>query len=82
MQSGSTSEMIFGVAELVSYISRFSTLYPGDIITSGTPAGVGLSRKPSPLFLKAGDSVSLGIDGLGEQSQTVIAFDQRSDNKL
>lgn len=76
MQSGSTSEMIFGVAELVSYISQFSTLYPGDIITSGTPAGVGLSRKPSPLFLKAGDFLSLGIDGLGEQSQTVIAFDQ------
>jgi len=74
MQSGSTSEMIFGVAELVSYISRFSTLYPGDIITSGTPAGVGLSQKPSPRFLKAGDSVSLGISGLGEQSQPVLAF--------
>jgi len=68
--------MIFGVAELVSYISRFSTLYPGDIITSGTPAGVGLSQKPSPRFLKAGDSVSPGISGLGEQSQPVLDFQQ------
>ena len=66
--------MIFGVAQLVSYISRFMTLLPGDVITTGTPPGVGLGQKP-PLFLKPGDVVRLGIAGLGEQRQKVHAWD-------
>ena len=74
MQSGSTADMIFGVAELVSYISRFGTLHPGDIIATGTPAGVGMSRKPQPVYLKAGDIMTLGVSGLGEQRQTVVPF--------
>ncbi|MDQ6627775.1 MAG: fumarylacetoacetate hydrolase family protein [Pseudomonadota bacterium] len=73
-QNGSTRTMIFGVAELVSYCSRFMTLYPGDLITTGTPPGVGLGMKP-PTYLKAGDEMRLGIDGLGEQRQTVHAWD-------
>ena len=75
MQTGSTRTMIFGVAHLVSYISRFMTLYPGDLISTGTPPGVGMGRKPQPVFLKAGDAMRLGIDGLGEQSQRVFAWD-------
>jgi 2,4-didehydro-3-deoxy-L-rhamnonate hydrolase len=74
MQTGSTKTMIFGVAMLVSYISRFLTLEPGDIITTGTPPGVGAGKKPQPIFLKAGDSVRLGIEKLGEQQQQVIAW--------
>jgi 2-keto-4-pentenoate hydratase/2-oxohepta-3-ene-1,7-dioic acid hydratase in catechol pathway len=74
VQDGSTRTMIFGVAQLVSYISRFMTLYPGDLITTGTPPGVGMGMKPAPLFLKPGDSMRLGIDGLGEQQQTVHAW--------
>jgi 2,4-diketo-3-deoxy-L-fuconate hydrolase len=74
MQNGSTKTMIFGVATLVSYISRFLTLEPGDIITTGTPPGVGMGRKPQPIYLKAGDTVRLGIDKLGEQQQQVIAW--------
>jgi 2,4-didehydro-3-deoxy-L-rhamnonate hydrolase len=74
MQTGSTRTMIFGVAMLVSYISRFLTLEPGDIITTGTPPGVGAGKKPQPIFLKAGDSVRLGIEKLGEQQQQVIAW--------
>ena len=70
-QTGNTRNMVFGVAHLVSYISRFMTLYPGDIISTGTPPGVGLGQKPAPLYLKAGDTMRLGIAGLGEQSQTV-----------
>ena len=73
MQSGSTSTMVFGVAELVSYISRFMTLYPGDLISTGTPPGVGLGQKP-PLYLKPGDEMRLGIAGLGEQHQRVHAW--------
>ncbi|MCZ7865672.1 fumarylacetoacetate hydrolase family protein [Agrobacterium salinitolerans] len=72
-QSGSTSKMIFPIAMLVSYISRFMRLMPGDVITTGTPPGVGLGMNP-PLFLKAGDVVELGIDGLGAQRQIVKAF--------
>ena len=64
--------MIFGVREIVSYVSRFMSLQPGDIIATGTPPGVGLGRKP-PLFLKAGNRMRLGIDGLGEQIQLVVA---------
>jgi 2,4-diketo-3-deoxy-L-fuconate hydrolase len=74
MQSGSTADMIFGVAELVSYISMFGTLHPGDIIATGTPAGVGMSRKPQPVYLKAGDVMTLGVSGLGEQRQTVVPW--------
>ncbi len=74
MQTGNTRTMIFAVATLVSYISRFLTLEPGDIITTGTPPGVGAGKKPHPLFLKAGDTVRLGIEKLGEQQQQVIAW--------
>ena len=70
-QTGSTSTMIFGVAKIVSYLSELMTLLPGDIITTGTPPGVGMGMKP-PQYLKAGDVVSLGIDGLGEQRQQVV----------
>jgi 2,4-diketo-3-deoxy-L-fuconate hydrolase len=74
MQSGNTRTMIFSVRNLVSYISRFMTLLPGDLITTGTPPGVGMGRKPAPVFLKSGDVVNLGIAGLGEQRQTVVSF--------
>jgi 2,4-diketo-3-deoxy-L-fuconate hydrolase len=70
-QNGSTADMIFGVAHLVSYISRYMTLMPGDIISTGTPAGVGLGQRP-PTYLKAGDVVELGIDGLGRQRQQLV----------
>jgi 2-keto-4-pentenoate hydratase/2-oxohepta-3-ene-1,7-dioic acid hydratase in catechol pathway len=69
-QQGNTRTMVFGVAQLVSYISRFMTLYPGDLISTGTPPGVGLGQKPEPVYLKPGDKMRLGIAGLGEQSQT------------
>jgi 2,4-diketo-3-deoxy-L-fuconate hydrolase len=74
MQTGSTRTMIFGVATLVSYTSRFLTLEPGDIITTGTPPGVGMGKKPESIYLKAGDTIRLGIDKLGEQQQQVIAW--------
>ena len=78
MQSGSTRTMIFGVAKLVSYVSQFMTLEPGDIITTGTPPGVGMGVKkdglPAPVFLKRGDVMRLGIEGLGVQTQKVLAF--------
>lgn len=73
-QTGHTSTMIFNVAYLVHYISQFTTLYPGDLITTGTPPGVGMGHKP-PIFLKPGDVMRLGIDGLGEQEQHVKAYD-------
>jgi 2-keto-4-pentenoate hydratase/2-oxohepta-3-ene-1,7-dioic acid hydratase in catechol pathway len=72
MQNGSTKTMVYGVAFLVSYLSQFMTLHPGDVISTGTPPGVGLGMKP-PRYLKAGEVVELGIDGLGRQRQTVIA---------
>ena len=75
MQTGNTRTMIFGVAELVSYVSRFITLHPGDVLTTGTPPGVGMGRKPTPQYLQAGDVMTLGIGGLGCQRQTVISFD-------
>jgi 2-keto-4-pentenoate hydratase/2-oxohepta-3-ene-1,7-dioic acid hydratase in catechol pathway len=75
-QNGSTRTMVFGVAALVSYISRFMTLYPGDLISTGTPPGVGLGQKP-PVYLKAGDEMRLGIEGLGEQRQRVHAWDPK-----
>ena len=74
-QNGSTRTMVFGVAQLVSYISRFMTLYPGDLISTGTPPGVGMGCKPVPVFLKKNDKIRLGIEGLGEQNQTVHAWD-------
>ena len=73
MQTGSTRTMIFDCATLVSYLSQFMTLLPGDIITTGTPPGVGLGMKP-PTYLKKGDVVTLGIEGLGEQKQLVVPF--------
>ena len=73
MQTGSTKTMIFDVKTVVSYISEFMVLEPGDVITTGTPPGVGLGMKP-PKFLKAGDVMSLGIEGLGQQTQKVVAW--------
>ena len=78
MQQGNTRTMIFGVAKLVSYVSQFMTLMPGDVITTGTPPGVGMgikkNGKPAPVFLKRGDVMTLGIEGLGQQTQKVVAF--------
>jgi 2,4-diketo-3-deoxy-L-fuconate hydrolase len=71
-QNGTTADMIFGVAHLVSYISRYMTLMPGDVISTGTPAGVGLGLRP-PVYLKVGDVVELGIEGLGRQRQRMVA---------
>ncbi len=73
-QNSNTSDMIFGVAEIVSYMSRFMTLVPGDLIATGTPEGVALGMKP-PVWLKPGDEMRLGIDGLGEQRQRVVAYE-------
>ncbi|KQZ28245.1 fumarylacetoacetate hydrolase family protein [Duganella sp. Root1480D1] len=74
-QSGNTRTMVFTVAHLVSYISRFMTLNPGDVISTGTPPGVGLGQKPEPVYLRPGDRMVLGIEGLGQQRQTVHAWD-------
>ena len=74
MQKGNTRTMVFGVAKLVSYCSQYMTLMPGDIITTGTPPGVGLGMKPEPVWLKPGDVMNLGIQGLGEQRQDVVAY--------
>jgi 2,4-diketo-3-deoxy-L-fuconate hydrolase len=71
MQNGTTADMIFGAHHLVAYVSRFMELRPGDVITTGTPAGVGLGMKP-PRFLSAGDEVVLEIDGLGRQRQKIV----------
>jgi 2-keto-4-pentenoate hydratase/2-oxohepta-3-ene-1,7-dioic acid hydratase in catechol pathway len=71
MQTGNTSTMIFSVAHLVSYISRFMTLMPGDVVTTGTPPGVGMARNPR-VFLKEGDQVTLAVEGLGEQHHTLV----------
>jgi 2-keto-4-pentenoate hydratase/2-oxohepta-3-ene-1,7-dioic acid hydratase in catechol pathway len=70
VQAGTTKTMIFGVAKIISYVSQFMTLMPGDVITTGTPPGVGMGMKP-PVYLKPGDTMRLAIDGLGEQFQTV-----------
>ena len=72
-QNSSTAQMIFGVPRLISYISQFMTLLPGDVVSTGTPPGVGLGLKPTPVFLKPGDVVELGIDGLGESKQHAVA---------
>ncbi len=73
-QDSSTKQMIFGISELISYTSQFMTLLPGDIISTGTPPGVGLGIKPDPVFLRAGNTVRLGIEGLGEQCQKAESF--------
>jgi len=73
-QKGTTANMIFNVPTLVSYVSQFMTLLPGDIISTGTPAGVGLGMKPSPQYLQPGDVVALGIDRLGQSQQKVLAY--------
>ncbi len=73
MQDGSTRTMIFGVKQVVSYVSQFITLYPGDIISTGTPPGVGMGKKPEAIYLKPGQNVKIGIAGLGEQSQMTVA---------
>jgi 2-keto-4-pentenoate hydratase/2-oxohepta-3-ene-1,7-dioic acid hydratase in catechol pathway len=82
MQTGNTQRMIFSVRQLVSYVSQFMTLYAGDLLITGTPPGVGLGRKPEPLFLKAGDEMHLGIEKLGEQKQRVIAWRHLEDAVL
>ncbi|MEM8729591.1 MAG: fumarylacetoacetate hydrolase family protein [Pseudomonadota bacterium] len=71
MQTGTTSTMIFTVAEIVSHLSTLFTLYPGDVISTGTPPGVGMGMKPEPVYLKPGDVMELGIEGLGQQRQDV-----------
>jgi 2,4-diketo-3-deoxy-L-fuconate hydrolase len=71
-QDGNTKTMVFGVAFLVSYLSRFMSLHPGDVISTGTPPGVGLGQKPEPIYLRAGQTMRLGIDGLGEQRQRTV----------
>ena len=73
MQNGNTKTMIFNVVQIVSYVSHFITLHPGDVIATGTPPGVGMGKKPNPIWLKAGDVMTLGIAGLGEQKQNVLA---------
>jgi 2,4-didehydro-3-deoxy-L-rhamnonate hydrolase len=73
-QRSTTANMIFSVTDLISYISGFMTLLPGDVISTGTPSGVGLGMKPSPVYLAPGDEVALGIDGLGESRQRVVPF--------
>ncbi|MDE2333496.1 MAG: fumarylacetoacetate hydrolase family protein [Rhodospirillales bacterium] len=73
MQDGSTKTMIFNVVQIVSYVSHFITLHPGDVIATGTPPGVGMGKKPTPIFLKPGQTMRLGIEGLGEQTQKVVA---------
>lgn len=72
-QNGNTRTMIFSIAEIVSYISQFMSLQPGDVISTGTPPGVGLGMKPEPVYLRAGQSIRLGIEGLGEQRQRTVA---------
>ncbi len=73
-QTGNTKTMIFSAAKIVSYVSQFFTLMPGDVICTGTPPGVGLGMKPNPVFLRKGDVMTLGIEGLGEQRQLVVPF--------
>jgi 2,4-didehydro-3-deoxy-L-rhamnonate hydrolase len=74
MQDGNTSNLIFKLPFLISYLSQFMTLLPGDIISTGTPAGVGLGQKPEPFYIKPGDIIELGIDGLGSSKQVAVAY--------
>jgi len=73
MQTGNTRTMVFSVAKIIAHVSNYMTLLPGDIITTGTPPGVGMGKKPEPIWLKPGDVVTLGIQGLGEQRQRIVA---------
>ena len=82
MQTGNTRTMIFNVAEIIAYVSRYMTLYPGDLLITGTPPGVGEGKKPDAIFLKAGDTMRLGIAGLGEQQQQVVAWRHLGDEVL
>lgn len=82
MQTGNTRTMIFDVAELISYVSEYITLYPGDLMITGTPPGVGEGKKPEAVYLKAGDTMTLGIAGLGEQTQQVVAWRHLGDTVL
>jgi 2-keto-4-pentenoate hydratase/2-oxohepta-3-ene-1,7-dioic acid hydratase in catechol pathway len=75
MQSGNTATMVFSVAEIVSYVSHFITLHPGDVISTGTPPGVGMGHKPEPVYLRPGQVMRLGIAGLGEQIQRTVAYE-------
>jgi 2,4-diketo-3-deoxy-L-fuconate hydrolase len=79
MQTGNTDKMVFSVATCVAYVSRFITLYPGDLLTTGTPPGVGEGQKPAQIFLRAGDRMHLGVSGLGEQQQNVVAWRRLDD---
>ncbi|NRA14248.1 MAG: fumarylacetoacetate hydrolase family protein [Oceanospirillaceae bacterium] len=72
MQTGSTTTMVYNVAHILSYLSKFMSLQPGDIVATGTPPGVGIAKKPIPIYLKPGDSMQLGITGLGQQNQKVV----------
>ncbi|MGW8190737.1 fumarylacetoacetate hydrolase family protein [Sphingomonas hankookensis] len=82
MQTGNTRTMIFDVAELIAYVSEFITLYPGDLMITGTPPGVGEGKKPQSIYLKAGDTMTLGIAGLGEQAQQVVEWRHLGDAVL
>ncbi|WP_288412279.1 fumarylacetoacetate hydrolase family protein [uncultured Sphingomonas sp.] len=82
MQTGNTRTMIFDVAELIAYVSEYITLYPGDLMITGTPPGVGEGKKPESVYLKAGDTMTLGIAGLGEQTQQVVAWRHLGDAVL
>ncbi len=82
MQTGNTRTMIFDVAELISYVSEYVTLYPGDLMITGTPPGVGEGKKPQSIYLKAGDTMTLGIAGLGEQTQQVVEWRHLGDAVL
>jgi 2,4-diketo-3-deoxy-L-fuconate hydrolase len=79
MQTGNTDKMVFSVATCVAYVSRFITLYPGDLLTTGTPPGVGEGQKPAQIFLRAGDRMHLGVSGLGEQQQNVVDWRRLDD---
>jgi 2,4-diketo-3-deoxy-L-fuconate hydrolase len=80
MQTGNTGRMIFTVRQLIAYVSRFMTLYPGDLLITGTPPGVGMGHKPNPIFLTAGDEMHLGIEKLGEQRQRAVAWRHLGDD--
>jgi 2,4-didehydro-3-deoxy-L-rhamnonate hydrolase len=82
MQTGNTLDMIFTVKQLIAYVSQFITLYAGDLLTTGTPAGVGLGQKPQPIYLKEGDVMHLGIDKLGEQRQKIVGWRHLGDSVL
>jgi 2,4-didehydro-3-deoxy-L-rhamnonate hydrolase len=77
MQDGNTKNLVFNIPHLVSYLSQFMTLLPGDVISTGTPAGVGLGQKPEPVYIKAGDVIELGIDGLGSSKQIAVAYEKQ-----